>query len=169
MKLYGRRFARVLTAVGLLVGALVVQSSPAAAANPVAHIHNAQTGLCIDANHAGAVYMSSCDGGNQHQRWERVQLGKSSDGYHVNLFRNVATRDCLQLETTRQDVWATPCFASNGQPFNDGKWRAEGTSYNRFEATWAHGFSTCLDSNSTGDIYIKQCNEGNYQKWHASF
>lgn len=132
MQQHGRRFARVLTAVGLLAGALVVQSPPAAAANPAAHIHNVQTGRCIDANDTGTVSMSSCDGGNQHQRGERVHLGKSSDGYHVNLFRNVAIHDCLQLETTRQDVWATPCFASNGQPFNDGKWRAEGTSYNRF-------------------------------------
>lgn len=165
-----------LAAVGvfgtvLAVAGSIATPSPAEAAVVTGQLKNAQTKRCLDANHAGNVYIRPCEVGNQHQTWEIVPTGKTSaDGYGRFLISNKATGQCITMTSNNYPHGllstgkCTNVFWDNEPTTID----AVGSSFNsvslRAQTAFTGGQPFCLGGNYE-QAYAQVCNGSTSQKW----
>ncbi|WP_213453313.1 RICIN domain-containing protein [Rhizomonospora bruguierae] len=165
----GHWLARLLVALGVLAGAVLVSASPAQAYVGPDLLRNWATGRCLDSNRNGDVYTSPCDAsrGNRFQLWQPVYFGYMS--HDLVQLKNVETGMCIS--------WGKWAYLIPGRGWIYtradcdqalGFWEAWGTSWTMVQFRDVNiGF--CLDSNSAGEVYYLNCNSGGYQKWRLGY
>ncbi|MFJ3924006.1 RICIN domain-containing protein [Streptomyces sp. NPDC090022] len=134
-----RRPGRIgrLVAVGvfgtvLALAGTVATPAPAEAATRSGLLRNAETGRCLDSDHAGSVYIRACQRGNDFQTWDISSDGidpaykKSLDGQHFRFqFRNRATGKCLSMwkgaGDARPGLAAGNCWEQPESSYLDGR------------------------------------------------
>ncbi|WP_213453314.1 RICIN domain-containing protein [Rhizomonospora bruguierae] len=168
----GHWLARLLVALGVLAGAVLVSASPAQAYVGPDLLRNWATGRCLDSNRNGDVYTLPCDASrrNRYQLWQPIYRGKlSPERPDLVLLKNVETGMCLS-----RGMWVYPA-PNRGQIYtradcdwSSGDWEAWGTNWTMVQFVLPLN-EYCLDSNGAGDVYYLNCNAGGYQKWRLGY
>ncbi|CAL9329766.1 RICIN domain-containing protein [Streptomyces sp. enrichment culture] len=150
--------------IGLLAAACVGTAAvpPTYAADPVGGIsimRNEQTGLCLDSDMNGNVYTKTCTSNNPYQQWSPIS--QKIDDYPGYMIKNNRTGLCLTA-VDPGNVRTLPC----GTGYMPQNWRRGWFLNSNALATSAWNTYTVLDSNSKGNVYLKEEINGNrYQSW----
>ncbi|WP_213450830.1 RICIN domain-containing protein [Rhizomonospora bruguierae] len=161
--------ARLLVAVGVLAGAVLVSASPAQAYVGPNLLRNWATGRCLDSNRNGNVYTSPCDAsrGNRFQLWQPEKIGQQD--HDVVRLKNVETGMCISWGRWGYPVANRGTVYTSADCIQDlGAWEAWGTSWTMVQFRDIH-IGGCLDSNGAGEVYYLECNSSGYQKWRLGY
>ncbi|MFI7081622.1 RICIN domain-containing protein [Micromonospora sp. NPDC049903] len=152
----GALFTMVITLLASLTTVIATPQAASAAAAPVYHLRNVQTGLCLDSNSSGTVYTLACNGGN-NQKWYDLPAAPI---VHRYIMVNVATGRCLSTNYNG-DLYTAAC--ENSHPLQFWYFLTQPSRVAN-ELT-----GRCADNNHSGWAYAEPCNNGNYQRWHKNW
>lgn len=166
---------RIVALCAVVIGALLVTASPAAAYTLVGQFQSHQSGLCLDSGFPaagsvfGRVYTLPCQKGNNYQTWEVYgPKGTSRFGYELTQIRNRATGLCLTMDEYGGPRLRTSPCSSGRPPATD---VLEGVGANWQHVTLRQEYYEnrliCLDTHGSDarDAYARACNNGAYQVW----
>jgi ricin-type beta-trefoil lectin protein len=163
---------RLLRAAACLIAILgVLALHPLAAqASITTVVRSWNSGMCLDGNNSGDMYMHSCNGG-ANQSWVKSQ--DHSENWAE--FRSVGNRNrCMEsLGTARGNrVYSAGCNGSREQGWAETQrgWGADGAAVMVLRNLKT---GLCLDSNKRTpgerNLYTDPCNGGNNQDWKMGF